>query len=113
MSKVAISGWDINDFESLVDKFRKARPEQLLKNNIFNEKIEGNEVLPKLASTQKDQMETVDLFISKVQNILRIGENGLANRQNEYSATIKPLNDIQVRIETAFLNLQTLFEELQ
>lgn len=112
MSNVPIPGWDINDFDSLQDKFRQARPEQLLKNNAFDEQIKGNEVLPKLASTQKNQMDAVDIYISKVQNLLRIGEQGLTSRQAEYSATIEPLADVQKRIETAFLTLQTLLGEL-
>lgn len=113
MEKVAIPGWNISDFNILQDKFSKSRPEQLIKNNTFDEKIEGNEVLSKLASTQKDQMDAVDAFINEIQNLLRVGENGLANRQNEYSATIKPLADVQTQIETAFLKLRALLEEIQ
>ena len=113
MSKVAIPGWDINEFDSLQDKFRKANPQQLIKNNTFDGPIEGNKLLPKLALTRKDQMDVVDTFIGKVQNILKSGEQGLANRQVEYSATIKPLVDMQKRIDATFLTLQNLLEELQ
>ncbi|MDS4040400.1 MAG: protein DpdH [Candidatus Competibacter sp.] len=113
MNRVAISGWDINEFDSLQDKFRKANPQQLVKNNTFDGPIEGNKPLQKLALTRKDQMDVVDTFIGKVQNILKFGEQGLANRQVEYSATIKPLDDVKKRIDAAFLTLQTLLEELQ
>ena len=113
MSKVPIPGWDINDFDDLLDKFRKARLELLLKNNTFDEEIKGNEVLPKLASAHKDKMDAVDVFIGKVQNLLKIGEQGLVNRKAEYSATINPLANAQVRIETAFVTLRTLLGELQ
>ncbi len=113
MSKIPIQGWDINDFESLQDKFRKARPEQLLKNNAFDEQIEGNKFLPIFASTQRDQMDAVDAFTDKVQNLLKTGEQGLKNRKTEYSATIEPMAQVQTRIETAFATLRTLLGEIQ
>lgn len=110
MIKLGIPGSNIDDFDNIQRGFRNARLDQLLTANTFTENYEGNEVLPKFASSRKDSMDKVDVFMREAHKMITRGEQGLASRRTEYGSAIKPLTEVQTRIKFMLSSLSTTLE---
>lgn len=110
MIKLGIPGSNIDDFDNIQRGLRNARLDHLLTANTFTENYEGNEVLSKFASSRKDSMDKVDVFMREAHKMITRGEQGLASRRTEYGSAIQPLTEVQTRIKLMLSSLSTTLE---